>query len=222
MQMDSPILLYLVTLVALFTLGVRGRPCPDARNGSFLHSNFIFNAIHSSMRQWGSSIHHNGMTFFLASVGKGTLLHHGTSQSEPISGTEFLAFEPEHARNFARFMPRPHPPPIMMDQQIEVDERTQKKLANNASLVHREAKWREAQNPPHDKKHGWLHTYRAAKDLRLLYVDGMSTGKTPNGTLDSQDRLLLNGGPHSNDYERAVTACDIARNDFQDQIDGVI
>jgi hypothetical protein len=34
-------------------------------------------------------------------------------------------------------------------------------------------------------------TYAAAKDLRLLYLDGMSAAKTSKGTLDSQDAVLF-------------------------------
>ncbi|KAJ9620130.1 hypothetical protein H2203_007895 [Taxawa tesnikishii (nom. ined.)] len=70
--------------------------------------NHIFNAIHSSMRQWGSSLNHNGMSAFLATVPEGVQLYHGTSNSEPVEGMEWLAFEPEHALLFAR--PRGPPP----------------------------------------------------------------------------------------------------------------
>jgi hypothetical protein len=66
------------------------------------NANHLFNAIHSSMRQWGSSLNHNGMPFFLATVPAGTQLYHGTSRSEPIEGMEWLAFEPEHGLLFAR------------------------------------------------------------------------------------------------------------------------
>lgn len=81
------------------------------------NANHIFNAVHSSMRQWGSSLHHNGMSVFVATVPEGTQLYHGTSHSERVNATEWLAFEPEHALVFARsrrpgFPPgRGHPPP---------------------------------------------------------------------------------------------------------------
>ncbi|KAK4494708.1 hypothetical protein PRZ48_014064 [Zasmidium cellare] len=73
------------------------------------NSNHIFNAIHSSMRQWGSSLNHNGMSLFLATVPKGVELYHGTSEPFRINGTEWLAFEPEHALVFARSHRRPPP-----------------------------------------------------------------------------------------------------------------
>src|SRR3954468_7465721 len=72
------------------------------------HANHIFNAIHSSMRQWGSSLNHNGMSFFLATVPAGTRLYHGGSTRDPVIGPEWLAFEAEHALMFAR--PRRRPP----------------------------------------------------------------------------------------------------------------
>ncbi|EME40873.1 hypothetical protein DOTSEDRAFT_74432 [Dothistroma septosporum NZE10] len=66
------------------------------------NANHIFNAIHSSMRQWGSSLNHNGMSLFIATVPEGTELYHGTSKADRINGTQWLAFEPEHALVFAR------------------------------------------------------------------------------------------------------------------------
>jgi hypothetical protein len=64
----------------------------------------IFNAIHNAMREFGSAWHHNGMSMFPATVPEGTLLYHGTKlhgREVPV-GLEWLAFELEHAENFAR------------------------------------------------------------------------------------------------------------------------
>lgn len=72
------------------------------------NANHIFNAIHSSMRQWGSSLNHNGMSLFLATVPQGTLFYHGTHEADRINGTEWLTFEPEHAAQFARCRREPH------------------------------------------------------------------------------------------------------------------
>ncbi|KAI7270654.1 hypothetical protein KC345_g7392 [Hortaea werneckii] len=66
------------------------------------NANHIFNAIQSSMRQWGSSLNHNGMSIFLATVPQDVELYHGTSSPDPVNGTQWLAFEPEHALVFAR------------------------------------------------------------------------------------------------------------------------
>jgi len=83
-----------------------------------VNTNHIFNAIHSAMRQWGSSLNHNGMSFFLATVPAGTQFYHGTHTDQAIVGMEWLAFEPEHAINFARGRPpgkHPKPPPLAED-----------------------------------------------------------------------------------------------------------
>jgi hypothetical protein len=72
---------------------------------------------------------------------------------------------------------------------------------------------------------GYLHTYATVKDLRLLYVDGTSAGKSAIGTLDSQDRILFNdtitGGVSSED-QRATTVCQLAKNEWQSRLDEVI
>lgn len=165
----------------------------------------IFNAIHSSMRQWGSSVYHNGMSFFLASVPAGTLLYHGGQGKEPVAGTEWLAFEPEHSLVFAGR--RPGPPPHGGKPR---DADAQKPLTSKA-----------------DKDEGgYLHTYAAARDLRLLYLDGMSAGKTQNGTLDSGDRILLNDtvgkGNIMDERKRAQGLCQLMREKWNDRLDGVI
>lgn len=36
----------------------------------------------------------------------------------------------------------------------------------------------------------WVHTMVATRDLRLLYFDGSSAAKMPNGTMDSQDLVV--------------------------------
>lgn len=73
---------------------------------------------------------------------------------------------------------------------------------------------------------GYLHTFTATRDLRLLYLDGMSAAKTTNGTLDSQDRVLfrdeLGDGPGMQEHERAELLCRMAREDWDGSLDGVI
>ena len=71
---------------------------------------------------------------------------------------------------------------------------------------------------PHDKNlRGYFHTYRAKRDLNLLYVDGMSAGKTHMGTLDTQD-LVLRENKTSHDWDpfmdelaRASNICDLMK-----------
>ncbi|KAH8700996.1 hypothetical protein BGW36DRAFT_375359 [Talaromyces proteolyticus] len=198
------------------------------------NANHIFNAIHSSMRQWGAAWYHNGMSFFLATVPEGTQFFHGSSSDARVNDTEWLAFEPEHALFFAwprgpRRGPGPSPPgpfrPKLLKRQQEVlHERPED----------------ERDNQEGEEKYGYLHMYSAAKDLRLLYIDGLSAGKTDMGTLDSQDRILLRdqlnegkmaradddekkgpGGPFGESV-RAELACRIAKDEWNDRIDGFI
>lgn len=197
----------------------------DDNRSTLPNANHIFNAVHSAMRQWGSSLNHNGMSFFLATVPKGTQFYHGTSSSEPVNGTEWLAFEPEHAMGFAR--PRGRGPPGRGGRRgppPNGDAPPQRPLESLA----------DDDDTP---KAGYLHTYAAAKDLRLLYVDGMSAGKSSIGTLDSQDRILYNdsvdsferegqpgrgpGGPPG-ERDRAVQGCNIAKEVWDDRIDGIL
>ncbi|PYH49000.1 uncharacterized protein BP01DRAFT_118036 [Aspergillus saccharolyticus JOP 1030-1] len=170
------------------------------------NANHIFNTIHSSMRQWGSSLQHNGMSFFLATVPAGTQFYHGNSNPAPVNGTEWLAFEPEHALAFAR--PFRGSPPSHDD-----DKQDQRK--------------KRAEAEEQESEGGWLHTYIAAKDLRLLYADGMSAGKTANGTLDAEDRILFQDnlpgeGAMHGERERAVEFCRMAREDFNGRLDGLL
>jgi hypothetical protein len=97
---------------------VAASPLPSDSNtvpttDAITHANQIFNAVHNSMRQFGSSLNHNGMSLFIATVPGGTELYHGTSTENRVNGTQWLAFEPEHALIFARGRRGPppgHPP----------------------------------------------------------------------------------------------------------------
>lgn len=93
---------------------------------------------------------------------------------------------------------------------------------------------RQAQQPlqeptsSEDEAVGYLHTYVPKHPLRLLYIDGLSGGKTTNGTLDTQDYLLLNrttedmGGPMGGEMERAKGLCSLAASVWEGKIDGII
>ncbi|KAK3306015.1 uncharacterized protein B0T15DRAFT_556643 [Chaetomium strumarium] len=163
----------------------------------------IFNAIHSAMRQWGSSLHHNGMSLFLATVPAGVALYHGDSAPDPPPGPEWLAFEIEHAELFAH--PRYERPPPPRHRTPPPPGARQHPLR----LVHIE----ESQSPDPQPGHGYgyLHLYRTTAPLHLLYLDGTSAGKTATmGTLDTQDLLLrLNrSAPAEDDAGRARALCD--------------
>ncbi|KAK5111851.1 hypothetical protein LTR85_011749 [Meristemomyces frigidus] len=95
----------LLTLTLLSTAGAvsaRKHHASAQAQPQLQNANHIFNAIHSSMRQFGSSLNHNGMSVFLATVPEDTEFYHGTSSKYRVNGTEWLAFEPEHALMFAR------------------------------------------------------------------------------------------------------------------------
>lgn len=167
------------------------------------NANHIFNAIHASMRLWGSSLHHNGMSFFLATVPEGIQLYHGNARSDPIKEIGWMAFEPDHAMVFARPSRRSSPSRLQ-------DEHLQHAMA--------------PEDPPADDS-GFLHTFVTAKEMRLVYIDGTSAGKSRIGTLDSQDRILFNdtlrGGVGMED-QRAKAVCRIAQTEWEGRIDGVI
>ncbi|KAL4754501.1 hypothetical protein BDW72DRAFT_200731 [Aspergillus terricola var. indicus] len=198
----------LLSLLVASTVAYESVPTPPLQN-----ANHIFNAIHASMRQFGSSIHHNGMSFFLAAVPKDTKLYHGDASPDSLKEIGWMALEPEHAMVFARPSRRQRDKMTMIEmdddiftqQYLLADGGDKEKLPSGVS--------------------GYLHTYTTAKDLRLLYVDGTSAGKSAIGTLDSQDRILFNdtvtGGVNSED-QRAKTVCQLAKNEWQNRLDGVI
>ena len=195
------------------------------------------------MRQWGSSLNHNGMSFFMATVPQSTKLYHGNGWPSPVKGMEWIAFEPEHALLFAqRFVPRtgdddrvfrrdkrqeemttwkgqfPAEVPsgiLLLDKHQNMDDKTQIPIHGAFENDH-------AQVEP-----GYLHTYTAKQPLRLLYIDGMSAGKTSNGTLDTQDFVLLHGidlgdKPMFSDLWRAELLCKMAQNEFEGKVDGFL
>lgn len=185
----------------------------------------IFNTIHSSMRQWGSSLKHNGMSFFPATVPEGTLLYHGTHTPEPVKGMQWLAFEIEHAEGFARPRgghgpgggpggghgpgkggPGGHPPggPGRGPSHTQMDSHPKSK---HESKIH-------SSEDKEEDTHGYFHTYRTSKPLtKLLYLDGMSAGKTSMGTLDSTDYVIRNlshaSEASNDDWIRAADLCKI-------------
>ncbi|KAJ5753903.1 uncharacterized protein N7511_008056 [Penicillium nucicola] len=224
-------LLPLYSLLSL-TSGLASEDNPPLKN-----ANHIFNAIQDSMRQWGSSLHHNGVSFFLATVPEGTQFYHGTSKSSPVNGTEWLAFEPEHAMVFAR--PRRGGPPPGGPPPGDDRDDPERPEGRHGELRKREHRGPDGKQPEawadrfgedgEGGDAGYLHTYAAAKDLRLLYVDGMSAAKTSKGTLDSQDILLFNGsvgerpgGGPPGENDRARLACEMAETEWGGRIDGLL
>lgn len=193
----------------------------DADPEGLDHANYIFNAIHSSMRHWGTSIYPNGVAFHLATVPKGTQFYHGTGLSEPIKGLEWLAFSPQHSLGFAH---RANGGFHMKDRALR------RSSTEKQQPIDHDAPFKTFSN---SDGHGYLHTYAAAKDLRLLYIDGESAG--PRGSMQSQDILLYNntidgwkpvskpsiGGPPS-EQARAILGCRMVEEVWGERIDGIV
>jgi hypothetical protein len=170
------------------------------------NANSIFNAIHSSMRQWGSSLNHNGMSFFLASIPPGVMLYHGTHTPDRVRGIEWLAFEIEHAENFANARsPRRPGQPGRGPPGDRPPAGGGGPPGGSTPFEDNDPRSFDSEEP----QSGYLHMYRTNRLSRLLYIDGMSAGKTKLGTLDSQDILLLNfTSGMFGERERAAKLCD--------------
>ncbi|RDW85192.1 hypothetical protein BP6252_02782 [Coleophoma cylindrospora] len=162
------------------------------------NANFIFNAVHSSMRQWGNSLHHNGLSLYPAIIPQGTLLYHGAPDAKTPPSFEWLAFEIEHAELFAvsweeAGQGRPSRQSILLSN-------VEKSTADEA---HTQEEW--------IFKPGYLQVYQANRPLRVLYIDGSSAAKAPYGTLDSQDLIVLDKPrSHREEMERAEDLCTLA------------
>ncbi|KAL3423883.1 hypothetical protein PVAG01_05629 [Phlyctema vagabunda] len=173
------------------------------------NANHIFNAIHSSMRQWGSSLQHNGLSFFPASIPAGTLLYHGDGSRDPPPAREWLAFEIEHAMMFAKHRPTaPGKSSTSSSSRVDVAARLGVVDASSeqgsepgagAGAATEAAKW----DP------GYLQIFRATRALdRVLYFDGSSAGNSPFGMMDTQDLVFLNKSrPPLDDLNRADDLC---------------
>ena len=211
-------------------------------------ASLVFNSIHASMRQFGSSINYENHCAFLATIPGNTQLYHGTSKEETITGLKWLAFEPEHAMLFSH--PSEHwsrrdssavpshsnvvsqgfsPPTLLRTGHGPTSEPVGDQLwpvpPNEVPLKSPTPDiW---QNFRDHQDWGYLHTYTTTQPLRLLYLDGTSAAKTTLGTLDLQDKIVLQN--HFNfsttlddDSARAEELCRVAGTDWSDRIDGFI
>lgn len=179
------------------------------------------------------------MSFFLATVPQGTELYHGSLYDEPVTGREWLAFEPEHAMLFTSFvLPRENGADNTSDLKHTDSQRrffttfgTHLGLPHSTSSATRLGESNQVSLQLRDVKDGpilqtgWLHTYAAKHDLKLIYIDGMSAAKSTNGTLDTQDYILLNEtNQHSVlwDLVRADRLCKIAKEEYLGHVDGFL
>jgi hypothetical protein len=167
-----------------------------------------FNSVHSALRQWGSSLHHNGMSFYPVTIPEGNVFYHGAPSSQRPSGLEWLAFEMEHAANFALSGPR-MPFHVPQNEQSrpesnpnEADGAVPERLElRSPSTAHDQLPMPpdDTGGPPNRPPpltptpwgRGYLQTYRAQRPLHLIYIDGQAAAKSDLGTLDSQDYILL-------------------------------
>lgn len=177
----------------LSNLAIAHAPIP--KQPQIQYANHIFNAVHSSMRQFGSSLNHNGVCLFVATVPEGTEFYHGTSSPYRVNKTEWLAFEPEHALLFARGR-RPSPPGREIGPRPGGTSPPGNKGKNQEGLASI-AEQKPISGNEFANDRGYLHTYRTKHALRLLYLDGQSAAKSDKGTLDAQDLVLLHHNPPS-------------------------
>lgn len=199
----------LLVLVAQLAIGVAAGQTNPHWSDTVVkeNANHIFNSVHDSLRQWGSSLHHNGMSMFFATVPISTEFYHGTSSPYRVNQTEWLAFEPEHALMFARSRPPPKGPPHHKDEarrkapghsvqepifgSKSLDDQDTESLSSDHYHDNRGDEPRNGQSAHDDEPgHGYLHTYRTKRTLHLLYVDGQSAAKSDKGTLDLQDLVI--------------------------------
>ena len=167
------------------------------------------------MRQWGSSLNHNGMATIPVVVPSGSLFYHGTQRNREVGpplGPEWLAFEIEHAENFA----------ISLRYNKSTDPGVtgrSSSISRGPSMGHPDSEGQAvlgsvSEAPVRTSEEavrGYLHTYRANRDLRLLYIDGMSAGNSELGTLDLGDLVLRlkDDAELMDEYGRANDLCDL-------------
>ncbi|POS82327.1 hypothetical protein EPUL_006722, partial [Erysiphe pulchra] len=140
----------------------------------------IFNTIHGAMRQWDNSLKHNGMSMFPVTVAANTLFYHGDVSNKPVNKIEWLAFEVEHSEVFFKLLPK-NKENNTLEYFGHVDEQNYT---------------------------GYLSTYRTTRPLKnVIYIDGTSAAKSTLGTLDIQDRVLL----QDNDFKKIKGFQDLLR-----------
>lgn len=199
----------------------------------------LFNSIHSAMRQFGSSVHHNGLTFYLAQAPEGSIFYHGDYRLTTPPSFEWLAFEFEHAQIFAEsWEPREDLDESSYETEPLIQHRLSHRMqppmpstspaANNIRdqtasqypiLNDKELQGNDTRDPggpyfPDPSKHarGYLHTYVANRPLNLLYIGGESAAKCDLGPMDSQDYILLDKEHHGwrGEIARATELCAFA------------
>ena len=145
---------------------------------------------------------------------------------DAVTGMEWVAFERDHALQFARLYltPTPGPPArgVKMVEEVDSDKNSLISLRNKQRILHGQRQPRNSD--PLWIFPGYLHSYSARKDLRLLYLDGSAAATTNKGTLDVSDLLLLNNSQMKAfaEHDRARRLCQIAAKDWGGRIDGFV
>ncbi|KAJ4312263.1 hypothetical protein N0V94_007529, partial [Neodidymelliopsis sp. IMI 364377] len=156
---------------------------------------------------------------------------HSKDPNHPPNPEHHQKPPPEHGEQPPKHRGPPPPPPKHHKEHLNDHHDHSESIELRSSRP--KLKKRQAQQPllassSSQEKVGYLHTYAPKHDLRLLYVDGLSAGKTSNGTLDTQDRLLLNltaddiGGPMGGEMARARGLCDLASTIWESKVDGIL
>jgi hypothetical protein len=196
------ILSVFLAIIMICVSGLHGPP----DHSSATHPYRTFNAIHSALRQWESSLNHNGMSCFIATIPQNIRLYHGSDTDIQVSGLTWLAFDVRHALMFTKSHTTESFASINISREL-------------SSGSARSVNWR----PDYGKnvEIGWQHEYATKKALRVLYFDGLAAAKTTMGTLDMQDMLLDRDGQGVfSDYTRAQQICALLRKDWKAEIDG--
>ncbi|KAI2612451.1 uncharacterized protein GGS25DRAFT_475424 [Hypoxylon fragiforme] len=208
----TPIIMKLSALMLLLVTGGAASPTSSSSFGPDPESARkngpqIFNAVHNAMREFGSALHHNGMSLFPGTISEGVLLYHGSPTTEVPETFEWLAFEIDHAETFARG-------PFGLPKTTRLEHYTEPPPPKGG---------RPPKPPPFERRPGpgYLHVYQATRPLNILYIDGTAAGKTDMGTLDTQDILLA--GNRSTvpfaEWDRARDLCSLAA---EWNIDGLV
>lgn len=195
---------FIALLASVAAAQVQTSPIRPSHDSAKANANHIFNAIHSAGRQWGSSLNHNGFGFIPVVVPAGTLMYHGGYFEDPPDRLEWLAFEVEHAENFVRAPNRGR-----VGCGDEQHEQPQPPSSDQKPLDQPETGPGDCEE---GRVRGYLQTYQTRRDVRLLYLDGTSAGKSPIGTLDSQDEVLCPNNEHGEfggEMYRAKCLCDL-------------
>lgn len=212
---------------------------PDPKAAK-VNSFALFNSVHSAMRQFGSSVHHNDLSFYLAQAPEGSLFYHGSYRSDTPPGFDWLAFEFEHAQVFAQSW---EPKEGSNVSSYHTDPLLQHRMLRHTSPVSRESDHLQGQassqhpltgvigdkdnnslgpggsySPDWSKPaRGYFHTYIANRPLNLLYIGGESAAKCDLGPMDSQDLILVDGTrdgkkhPWGGEMARATELCALAK-----------